>query len=213
MTPSRLGGLAGLLFAAGVLLQNAVLLQGNPLPAASLDQVGAFYAARSGPVALAVAWVAVNVPLLLTFGGAVARRLESDETSALFGRVGFGGVVLLAGAFSCTTWLQATLAARAAELASAGQLALVWDLHSAAFTGSATALSVVMGAFSLGAWHQGLVPRWTVAVGLLGAAALLGAGLLSVGTLSGGPGIYLQLAGFGAWLVWLLTASWRLVRA
>ena len=210
---SRIGGVAGLLFAGGVLLQNAVLLQGNPLPAASLDQVSAFYAGRGGPVSLAVGWVAFNIPLLLTFGGAVARRLEAHEAAAIWGRVGFGGVVLLAGAFTSTTWLQAVLVARAADLAASGQLALVWDLHSAAFSASGTALAVTMGAFSIGAWQESLVPRWTAGLGLLGALSLLGAGLLAVGTITGGPGIFLQLGGFGAWVVWLLTASVRLLRA
>jgi len=208
--PDRLPALAGFLFAGGVLLQNGILLQGNPLPSAPIPAIQAFYAERSGAVGLAVGWVAVNVPLLLTFGAGVSARLERHPAAAVFGRVGFAGLVLLAAAFGSTTWLQAVLAARAPQLAAAGQLELVWDLHSAAFAGSGTALCVTLAAFSLGAWTEGLVPRWTAALGLLGAASLLGSGLLAVGTLDGGVGIYLQLAGFAAWVVWLLTASVRL---
>jgi hypothetical protein len=212
-TSSRLGGFAGLLFAVGVLLQNGVFLRGNPLPSAPLDTVASFYSEHGGSVAAGVGWVAFNIPLLLIFGAAVSRRMERSEDAALWARVGFGGVVLLAGAFTSTTWLQAVLAARAGALAEAGQLGVVWDLHSAAFSGSGTALAVAMGAFSAGAWHDGTVPRWTAALGLAGAASLVLSGLLAVGSIGGGPGIFFQLGGFLAWVVWLLTASVRLVRA
>lgn len=46
-------------------------------------------------------------------------------------------------------------------------------------------------------------------IGLSGAAFLAVAGFLAVGTGSGGPGIYFQLAGLGAWVVWIVTASIR----
>jgi hypothetical protein len=212
MTTPRLAGVAGLLFAGGVLLQNGVLLQGAPLPGASLDAITDFYTGRQSPVSAAVGWVAINVPLLLLFGAGVAERIERHAPSAVYGRAGFGGVVLLAAAFVSTTWLQATLAARVTDLAAAGQLRLVWDLHTAAFTTSATALCVAMGAFSLGAWGSGAVPRWCAGLGLAGAFSLGVSGILAVSTITGGPGIFFQLGGFGAWVVWLLTASIGLVR-
>lgn len=216
MSPSRIGGLAGLLFALGVFVQNAFLLQGNPLPGAPLPEILAFYQGSGGRVGAAVGWVAVNVPLLLLFGAAVARRIEGGPAdggaAGLWARVGQGGVLLLAAAFGCTTWLQAVLAARAEALAAAGQLQLVWDLHSAAFSGSGLALSVTVGAFSAGAWSAGFVPRWTCVLGLLGALCLLVSGLLAVGTVGGGPGVFFQLGGFVTWLVWLVTGGVRLWR-
>lgn len=206
----QVGAAAGFLFAAGVLLQNGFLLQGMPLPGAPLDAVLAFYSGKAGHIAIACGWVAVNIPLLITFGAAVSRRME--RAAPLAARVGFGGVVLLAAAFAATTWLQATLATRASSLATAGQLGLVWDLHGAAFSTSAIALSVALGAFSVGALREGTVPRWTAIVGLAGAASLVVSGTLIVGTGSGGIGIFFQLAGFAAWVVWLVTASVRLYR-
>ena len=47
----------------------------------------------------------------------------------------------------------------------------------------------------------------------MGTTSLLISGLLAVGTVQGGPGIFFQLGGFVAWVAWLLTASYRLVRA
>lgn len=212
MSPSRVGGLAGLFFALGVLVQNGVLLVGNPLPTASLDEILTFYKGSPERVSLAVGWVAVNVPLLLTFGAAVSLRIDRTGPPTIWGRVGFGGVVLLAAAFGCTTWLQAVLAARAETLAAAGQLQLVWDLHTAAFTGSGLALAVTIGAFSVGAWSAAFVPRWTCAIGVVGASSLLVSGLLAVGTVTGGPGLFFQLAGFVTWVVWLVTGGVSLLR-
>src|SRR5688572_27907804 len=102
-------------------MQNRVTLQGNPLPGVPLDEVAAWYSDRTGPIAVACGWVAINVPLLLIFGSAVSERIAGGG-QPMWARGGLGGVVLLAAAFSCTTWLQAVLAVRAAELASAGQL-------------------------------------------------------------------------------------------
>lgn len=55
----RVAAIAGRLFAAGVLLPKAVLLQGNPLPSASMEAVRAFYGGSGGRVGLAVGGVAV----------------------------------------------------------------------------------------------------------------------------------------------------------
>jgi hypothetical protein len=212
MTESRWGGIAGLAFLGGVLLQNGVLLQGNPLPGVPLDEVAAWYADRAGSIALACGWVAINVPLLLLFGSAVSERIAKGG-QPVWARMGFGGVVLLAAAFSCTTWLQAVLAARAADLAASGQLAVVWDFHTAAFAMSGVALATTLLGFSAGSWTTGVVPRWTAAVGFLGVGLLGGAGAAIVSTVDGGPGIFLQLGGFVTWVVWLLTASIGLLRS
>ncbi|MBM4365508.1 MAG: hypothetical protein FJ102_04785 [Deltaproteobacteria bacterium] len=212
MSFDRIGGIAGFCFAAGVLLQNGVLLQGAPLPSADLEVVQRFYVERAAPVSLAVGWVTLNVPLLLLFAHAVSRRMGRTEAAAPFGQVGAAGAVLLAGAFLCTTWLQAVLTSSAAGLADAGQLGLVWAMHSAAFGTSGVSLAVVLGAFSAGAWIEGTVPKWVAGLGFLGAASLVVSGFSAVATVAGGPGIFFQLGGFLTWVVWLLAGSIRLVR-
>lgn len=209
----RAGGLAGLAFGAGVLVQNGFLLQGAPLPSATLDVVRDFYVERAGFIAVAVGWVSLNIPLLLVFASAVTLALSKDARSAVWARVAFGGVVLLCAAFTVTTFLQAVLTARADTLQAAGQLGLLWDLHSAAFTMSGLALAATLGSLSVAAWSTGFVARWVAAVGGVGAACLVGSGMLAVSTITGGPGIWLQLVGFACWVVWLLAASVKLLRA
>jgi hypothetical protein len=209
----RLGGVAGLVFAGGVVVQNAVLLAGTPLPGAPLADVRRFYDEAGGRISIAVGIVALNVVCLLFFASAVAERLGHDPSCRLAGRTGFGAAVLLAGAFLTTTAIQAVLTARVESLADGGVLEALWDLHSAAFAMSASSLAVVLVAFALGAWHSGrVVPRWTAGLGFVGAVALTCAGALVVSTVGGGGAIYAQLLGFVVWLVFLVTASLGLLR-
>lgn len=211
----KVGGIAGLLFAAGVLLQNGYLLQGNPLPDASLDDVRAFYAASAGRIEVAVGWVALNVLFLLTFGAAMTERLVRSPRTSLWGRLAFGAVVLLAAAFSVTTALQGALVSSIARTESMDLLRAFWDLHSTAFAMSGIALSAVLLGLSVGtlsAPEHALVPRWVAYLGLGGSASLLVAGGLSVSSVSGGPGIFFQLGGFATWLVWLIAGAVGLLR-
>lgn len=78
---------------------------------------------------------------------------------------------------------------------------------------SATRLGVTLAGLSVGSLLTGdFVPRWTAYLGLIGAVCVTSAGVLVVTTLDGGPGIWLQLTGFAVWLIWLVTASLRLIR-
>ncbi len=210
----RIGGVLGLAFAASVLLQNAVLLMGNPLPDAQLSDIQEFYSGGSARISIAVALVAVNVVCLVFFGSAVARRLEAHRDGAIAGRAALAGIVLLGGAFLVTTFLQAVLTARVDQLAEAGQLQMVWDLHSAAFAMSGSGLGVTLMALSVGALvNDTVVPRWVGLLGVAGAICATAGGALVVSTIDGGSGIWLQLVGFATWLVWLVAASVRLLGA
>ncbi len=210
----RIGGVLGFVFAASVLLQNAVLLMGNPLPDAQLGDIKEFYSGGSARISIAVALVAVNVVCLVFFGSAVVRRLEAHRDGAIAGRAALAGIVLLGGAFLVTTFLQAVLAARVDQLAEAGQLQMVWDLHSAAFAMSGSGLGVTLMALSVGALATDtVVPRWVGFLGVAGAICATAGGALVVSTIDGGSGIWLQLVGFATWLVWLVAASVRLLGA
>ncbi|MDJ0924559.1 MAG: hypothetical protein QNJ77_08360 [Acidimicrobiia bacterium] len=210
---ARIGGFCGLAFAAGVLLQNAVLLAGNPLPDASLDEIQSFYVDGAGRISVAVGLVALNIVFLVLFGSAVSRKLASSRGSEIAARAALAGIVLLGGAFLVTTFLQAVLVARVEALAAAGQLQMIWDLHTAAFAMSGSGLGVTLAALSAGAlMTDSVVPRWTALLGFFGAVCVIAAGALVVSTIEGGPGIWLQLAGFGTWLIWLVAASLRLLR-
>lgn len=210
---ARLAGIAGLAFVAGVVVQNGVLLAGNPMPDAPLDEIVDFYGSGGGRIGVAVGLVALNILFLLCFASGVAERISSHPRARIAGRAGFGAAVLLGGAFLTTTALQAVLTTRIDELAEAGLVQVIWDLHGAAFTMSATGLSAVLLFFATGSLlGADLVPRWTAVLALVGTGLLLAAGLLAAPTVDGGPGLLLQLGGFVTWLVFLVVASVRLIR-
>lgn len=210
---ARASGIAGLAFVAGVVLQNGVLLAGNPMPDAPLAEIVDFYRDGGGRIEAAVGLVALNIVFLLSFASGVAERISTVPGARIAGRAGFGAAVLLGGAFLTTTALQAVLTTRVDDLADAGLVQVVWDLHGAAFTMSATGLAGVLLFFAAGSLlGADLVPRWTAVLALVGTGLLLVAGLLAAPTVDGGPGLFLQLGGFVTWLVFLVAASVRLLR-
>ena len=209
----RVAGVAGLAFVAGVVLQNGVLLAGNPQPDAPLEEIVDFYRDGGGRIGVAVGLVALNIVLLLCFASGIAERISAVPRARIAGRAGFGAAVLLGGAFLTTTALQAVLTTRVDELADAGLVQVIWDLHGSAFSMSATGLAAVLVFFALGSLlGADLVPRWTAILALVGSGLLVAAGALAAPSVDGGPGLYLQLGGFVTWLVFLVVASLRLLR-
>lgn len=210
----RLGGLAGLGFAAGLFLQNAILLSGAPLPSASPEEIAAFYTDHAWRVGLATAWVSVNLPLVLLFVHVAATRLAEHPDGILWGRMARSAVVLIAALFGVTTLLQVTLLTTMPQLsADPGLLALAWNLHSAAFALGGAALGILLGSLSLGARHVPLVPRWMVPVGLVGSALLIAGSVGIVNVVQGGLMLWSIMSGFGAWVLFLVVAGVGMVRS
>lgn len=210
---SRLGGFAGLAFALSVVFQNGVLLLGAPTPSAPLADVEAFYTERAAFVTAAVALVAVNLVLLLVFVASVRQRFAAVDGAKVWGDVALASVVLVGGLFSVATLLQAVLVATMPTLAAdPATLRLAWDLHSAAFAVVGSALGALVGALALGARSVPIVPRWGTYVGLGAAAFCIAGSAGAVGTIQGGPALWLMMVGFVGWIAFLATASIRMIR-
>jgi hypothetical protein len=214
LTSAKIGGIAGLGFAAGVIVQNAVLLAGSPLPGANLEDVVRFYTDSSARITIANGWVAINAAFLLTFVSVISNRLAQEPASAIWGRIAYAAGIALFAVFATATFLQIVLVNRMSSLeGERAVLGLLWDLHSAAFTMSVIALGVLLLSLSIGALATPVVPRWTAGLGVAGGVLALTAGMFSFNMIDGGPALFLGFAGFGAWVVWLITASIRLLRA
>ena len=210
----KLGGLAGLGFGFGLLMQNLVLLGGSPLPGADLDEVVRFYSDNTTKVTLASGWVALNVPLVIIFVATIANRLRESARSAFWGQLAFGGVFLISGTFMLVTMLQSVLAARVDTLATnQAALGVVWDLHSAAFAINTLSLAVLLGSLSIGSLMHSIVPRWTAWMGIVGSVLLLAHTAVSVSVIKGDSIMIIGLVGFLMWVVWLVTASIQMLRS
>ena len=210
-TPARAAALGALGFAAGVFVQNAFLLVGMPDASAPASEAATWLTENRARAGAASALVGVNLPLLLLFTASL-RSLSRDTPAARLGvDLGSFAVVVLAAVFAvvAATQIAATLIA---DGGATPAFASLWTLHNAAFSISFTALGVTLLGFSIGAYSAGLSVRWQRSVGLVSAALLLVAGLSNTAVAAGSPMIYVGLAGFALWIVWLVSTGVRLLR-
>lgn len=86
------------------------------------------------------------------------------------------------------------------------------DWASARAARSGSGLGVTLTALSVGSLAaDAAVTQWVALMGIAGAICAIAGGALVVSTISGGPGIWLQVMGFVIWLIWLVAASMRLL--
>lgn len=206
---SRLGGGAGLFFAASVVVQNAV--RGAAAPPAdptAADLAG--YAAEAGTAtALSTGLVALNVVALGLFVGAVVSRGWAVRPGlAAAGLFGAAGVFAM---FSLTSALNVVVVARASDLDPAVLLGL-WALHDAAFATTWAALGLALAALGLTGVAAGVAPRVFGWLAPAGGAVLVLAGTATYAAVQGAPVLVLASAGFALWLAFLVATGWRLVR-
>lgn len=193
----KLNGLAGVGFAATIVLANVVAVPaGLPVTGTDPGSVDAFFG--SPPAALGVssaltplAWVLSTV-----FGAGVVAAMR-DEAWAL---VGFAGVLMQNATF-------AGIVAVRLALPATGDRGALWALHDALFTLNGTFLALALAGFSIGGSRTRLIRPWLATVGLVAATLLFtSATLTPVGT---GP---LGLVGWLMWVGWLVAYGivlWR----
>ena len=212
----RLVGAAAIAFAVSVAIENAVLAgTGAPAFGDPIEEVLAYYAANRDSVAIASGQVALNLPLLLVFvmglHGLVERR---GGAGADWSRLVLAAGATLSAIFVLVNVLQIGLALSAGGLAEpTPAFELVWQLHAAAFALALPTLGTTFIGAALAAHASGLTPAWQRLLGLVGGSLLLAAGLGNLAIADGSALIFVGLAGFAAWLVWLLATGVRLVRS
>ncbi len=212
----RLVGAAAIAFAVSVVIENAVLgAAGAPTYGAPIEEVLAHYAADRDSVAIAAGLVALELPLLLVFvtglHGLVERR---GGAGADWSRLALAAGATLSANFALVNVTQIGLALFAGGLAEpTPTFELVWQIHAAAFAFALPALGTTFIGAALAAHASGLTPAWQRLLGLVGGSLLLAAGLGNLAIADGSALIFVGLAGFAAWLVWLLATGVRLVRS
>jgi hypothetical protein len=212
----RLVGAAAIASAAAVLIDNVVVGWVNsPTYGAPMKEVLAFHADHPGVVATAVGLEALNVPLLLLFltglHGLVGRRGGAGahwSRLAMAAGASFSAVM----AFYAVLWDGVVLAA--GDLAEPSPvLELAWHMHAAAFAWSLPALGTTFVGAALAAHASGLTPSWQRLLAVAGGGLLIIAGTANLAIADGSAILFVGVAGFVAWPVWLLATGIRLVRA
>lgn len=212
----RLAGAAAIAFAVSVVTENALYaVPAAPTYDAPIEDVLAYYAANRASVAIATGVVALSLPLLLVFvtglHGLVQRR---GGAGADWSRLAVAAGATLSAVVVLVNVLQVGLALSAGGLAEpTPAFELVWQVHAAAFALSLPTLGTTFVGAALAAHASGLTPAWQRLLGLLGGGVLLAAGVGSLAIADGSALLFVGLAGFAAWLVWLLATGVRLVRS
>ncbi len=214
--PNWVVGAAAIASAAAVLIDNVVVgWVDSPTYGAPMQEVLAFHADHPGAVAIAVGLEALNVPLLLVFltglHGLVGRRGGAGahwSRLAVAAGASFSAVM----AFYAVLWDGVVLSAR--DLAEPSPvLELAWHMHAAAFAWSLPALGTAFIGAALATHASGLTPSWQRLLAVAGGGLLIAAGIANLAIANGSAILFVGVAGFVAWPVWLLATGVRLVRS
>jgi hypothetical protein len=208
----RLAGIGGLGFAATLLAQN-LLRAGGPGFGAAPAQVTAYFLHHRAAALVPLGLFPAGMIAFYAFVAAVwtkADRADSRWQASL----GTLGAATIAALFAVVNITEIVLSAKARSLAaSPAVVQALWAVHAAAFGLDLAAIAVALLALSHAAVSMSLIPAWFKVAAWPAAACLLTASVFAVALANGGPWIAVGLAGFAAWIVFVITASISLLRA
>jgi hypothetical protein len=211
----RTAGWAAVGFVAAVVTLNVIenVGTGRPEPGAAADEV-ARWAIEASPylwastVLVPVAWVLLAVVAVTMWekARAAGQNMFSPMLAVL-------GSAMTMGTLSTAIAADAVLIS-SIEVLSADAVEVLSGVGTALFLLNWAALAVTLFGLSRTMLDLGLAPGWTDRLTIAGSGLLLVGSMQSAAVLEGVlPGLLLGLAGFAIWLIFLLAAGVRLVRA
>ena len=207
----RLAGIGGLAFAATLLAQNLIRASGPGFGAAPA-QVTAYFLHHRAAALVPLGLFPVEMIALFAFVAAVWTKAERAD-SRWQASLGTLGAATIAALFAVVNITEIVLTAKARSLAaSPAVVQALWAVHAAAFGLDLAAIAVALLGLSYAAVSMTLIPAWFRVAAWPAAACLFTASVFTVALANGGPWVAVGLAGFAAWLVFVITASVRLLR-
>lgn len=208
---ARLGGIAGIGFAALILLLNLAVLvpAGFPSPGTGSDQALAFFADGRPAMNLASAFLPAVWMLATLFGAAAvaAGRAAERERGEAWSLVGLAGVLMQNLDIAVVSALRLALAHTEGE----GAVAL-WAFHEALFGLNGTFLALALVGFSISGVRGGLIPVWLAAMGFTAAVLQFASAVLTPQVMAGDATGLIGLAGWLIWVAWLVLYGLALIR-
>lgn len=203
----RIGGLAALGFAVGIVGANLILVPaGLPAVGADIDEADTFFTANSGQAGFAAGFMPFAWVCAIVFGAAAVAVIwprERAEGSA-WSLVGLAGLLLQNATFVGVGAVRLALSATS-DHSPAGTAGL-WAFHNALFSLNGTFLATALIGLSLGGLRTGLIRRWHAIVGLVAAAGQFIAATISPLIIDhAGPLALISLASWLLWVVWIVT--------
>jgi hypothetical protein len=207
----RLAGIGGLGFAATLLAQNLIRASGPGFGAAPA-QVTAYFLHHRAAALVPLGLFPVGMIALFAFVAAVWTKADRPD-SRWQASLGTLGAATIAALFAVVNITEIVLSAKARSLAaSPAVVQALWAVHAAAFGLDLVAIAVALLGLSYAAVSMSLIPAWFRVAAWPAAACLLTASVFTVALANGGPWVAVALAGFALWLVFVITASVRLLR-
>jgi hypothetical protein len=209
--PGLVGGIGGLVFAGGVLVQNAMRAK-FPANDVGAAQVMKYYTDhRAVTLALAV-MMPIGVVGLTTFLGAVIARVArgAGRAAAITGAFGAAGII---ATFTMLTAFDVAIAGYIHR--GAADVAVVdgmWVVHNAVFGFLLASIGIALAGLSRASVASGLLPkRWNKA-GLVGGGLLLAGAATTPAIIDGSPTMFIGVAGFVVWVAFVIRTSVALLR-
>jgi hypothetical protein len=207
----RLAGIGGLAFAATLLAQNLIRARGPGFGAAPA-QVTAYFLHHRAAALVPLGLFPVEMIALFAFVAAVWTKAERAD-SRWQASLGTLGAATIAALFAVVNITEIVLSAKARSLAaSPAVVQALWAVHAAAFGLDLAAIAVALLGLGYAAVSMSLIPAWFRVAAWPAAACLLTASVFTVALANGGPWVGVGLAGFAVWIVFVITASVRLLR-
>ena len=209
--PGLLGGIGGLVFAGGVLVQNAMRAK-FPANDVGAAEVMKYYADhRSVTLALAV-MMPIGLVGLTTFLGAVIARVarSAGRAAAVTGAFGAAGII---ATFTMLTAFDVAIAGYIHR--GAADVAVVdgmWVVHNAVFGFLLASIGIALAGLSRASVASGLLStRWNKA-GLVGGGLLVAGAATTPAIIDGSSTMFIGVAGFVVWLAFVIRTSVALLR-
>jgi hypothetical protein len=212
LAPGRIvGGIGGLAFAAVVILQN-LLRASAPAAGAAPGDVISYYASHRGITAVLAVTFAISGVALAAFAGAMYDRLAHGRVRA----AAFAGLVGIAGIVASFSLVVATDVALSVYVGTGGAsldtTQALWIVHNSVFAVLFLSIGIAVAGLSAAASAEGLLGAIWRPIGAIG-GLLLAVGAGAAPAIADGSKVMLvSLAGFLAWLAFVLAASVALLR-
>lgn len=209
--PGLFGGIGGLVFAGGVLVQNAMRSK-FPANDVGAEEVMKYYADHRGVTLALAVLMPIGLIGLTTFLGAVIARVArgAGRAAAVTGAFGAAGII---ATFTMVTAFDVAIAGYIHR--GAANVAVVdgmWVVHNAVFGFLLASIGVALAGLSRASVESGLLStRWNK-TGLVGGGLLVAGAATTPAIIDGSPTMFIGVAGFVVWLAFVIRTSVALLR-
>lgn len=207
----RVAGVGGLVFVGLLIAQNALRAKGPSFGAAPAA-VSAYFVDHRTVAIIPLGMFPIGMVGIVCFVAGIWTNAR-DDAGRWWANAGALGAIAIAALFAVVNIIEIALTATAHQLANTPDVVrALWAIHAGAFGLDLGAIAVALVGLSRAALTAGLIPGWTAAISLPGAACLLVASMFTVAIADGGPWIALALIGFVVWAIFVVVASISLMR-